>query len=418
MKTYINGQVYKNGVFQILNIIEDNGIIIEIGKNIKGEVVDCKNLIIAPAFIDPHVHLREPGYEYKETIATGTKAAAKGGYTKIFLMPNVNPTPDSLQNLKYIQNIINNDSQIDCYQLATITKGRLGEGELAEIEELLPEVIGFSDDGTGVTPSNLMYEACLKVANTNKVIIAHAEDKDLLYGGYIHAGSYAHANNHKGIISISETCQVARDLVIAQATYARYHLCHVSTKETIELIRYYKSIGTKVTVEVTPHNLTLNDSMLQDNGAFKMNPPLRSNEDQDALIKALQDGTIDCIATDHAPHSIEEKSKGLEGSSFGISGIEIAFSVLYTKLVKSKIISLEKLLDLMSKNISNIFPIESNQIAINNKCNIVVLDLNKEFIIDGAQFLSKGKITPFDKMNCIGKVVKTIYNGKVVYDEL
>ncbi len=415
--TLKNGLVYYHKSLKQLDIVIKGNKIYKIGNNLQiGKIIDCTSLVVAPSFIDPHVHLREPGYSYKETILSGTNAALRGGYTKIFLMPNVNPPINCLNNLLTLQNIIKKDSKIDCYILGSITKGRKGDGSLSNMEEMAPYVVGYSDDGCGVQKASLMYEACLKAKELNKAILAHVEENSLLYDGYIYQGEYAKKHNHKGILPIVETSQLARDLTIANYTQTHYHMCHVSCKDSIDLIRFYKYLGLNVTVEVTPHHLLLTEEDLKEDGCYKMNPPLGSKYDQQALINALVDGTIDCIATDHAPHSFDEKNKGLEKSSFGIVGLETSFPLLYTNFVMNNIISLEKLLDLMSENVSNIFMIPSNKIEEGNECNIVLLDLNHEYEICSEKFASKGKSTPFDHINVYGRVVKTIYKGDIIYE--
>lgn len=417
--TLKNARIYMNNKFTQKDILVSDGRISEIDTDIEeGRIIDCKNKLVAPAFIDPHVHGRQPGYEYKETIATVTRAAARGGYTKIFLMPNLKPVPSNLENLNLIFNIIKKDALIDCYQLASITKNQSGKDGLSDIEKLAPYVVGFSDDGKGVVDSATMYEAMLKAKEYKRAILAHAEDESLLYGGVIHKGKISEEQNIPGILSASETVQVARDLVLAEATKVHYHLCHVSAKETLSLVKYFKDRGVNVTVEATPHHILLNEEDLKDDGIYKVNPPLRSKEDQEAIIKALQNGVIDMIATDHAPHSEEEKNKGLLNSSFGMVGIETSFGLLYTYLVKQKKISLEKLLDMMSLNVSKAFGIESNQIKVGNSANLVVIDLEKEFIIDKNKFVSKGKNTPFNGYRCFGQIIMTISKGEIIYELL
>lgn len=415
--TLKNGLVYYHHQFSLLDIVVEGTKIKKIGKHLEeGKIIDCKNLWMVPSFIDPHVHLREPGFSYKETIQTGSKAAARGGYTKIFLMPNVSPTIDSVEHLNDLQEIIKQDAIIDCYPLASITINRKGEGRLVDMDLLAPYVVGFSDDGTGIQTASLMYEACLKAKKNKRAILAHVEENSLLYGGYIYQGEYAKHHHHLGILPIVETSQLARDLVICKYTQAHYHMCHVSCKDSIDLIRYYKKLGAHVTVEVTPHHLLLSEKDLKEDGKYKMNPPLCSKKDQEALIEALKDGTIDCIATDHAPHSFDEKNKGLKDSSFGIVGLETSFSLLYTHLVLKNIISLETLLDLMSERVAKIFSIPSNEIEEGNECHIAVLDLNCTYQIRSEEFASKGKSTPFDHTTCTGRVVKTIYKGDIIYE--
>ena len=364
---------------------------------------------IFPGFCDVHVHLREPGFFYKETIETGTKASARGGYTAVFSMPNLNPVPDSVENLKVQTDLIENSAVIDVYPYGAITVGQKGE-VLSDLDGLKDKVIAFSDDGKGVQTENLMLSAMKKAKELGKIIVAHCEDESLLNGGYIHDGEYARLNGHKGICSASEYAQVERDLDLVRKTGVKYHVCHVSTAETVELIRKAKSEGLDVTCETAPHYLVFDDSNLIDDGRFKMNPPIRSKKDKYALIEGIKDGTVDMIATDHAPHSKEEKSKGLKGSLNGIVGIETAFPVLYTSLVKTGVITLTKLVKLLCFNPRKRF----NLPLIDGYS---VWDLNKKYKIDAKDFLSKGKSTPFEDMKVYGKCKLTYKNGKIVYLE-
>ena len=362
---------------------------------------------VFPAFCDVHVHFREPGFEYKETIKTGSMAAAHGGYGAVCTMPNLNPVPDSLEHLKIEEDIIKKDAVVNVYPYAAITVGEKGE-QLSDIEGLASHVIAFSDDGHGIQSEDMMREAMKKAHSLNKMIVAHCEVNSLLHGGYIHDGKYAKEHNHKGICSASEYEQVARDVRLAQETGCAYHVCHVSTKESVEYIRQAKAAGADVTCETAPHYLVLDENDLQEYGRFKMNPPVRSKEDRLALIKGIQDGTIDMIATDHAPHSEEEKSRGLEGSPFGVTGLEVAFPLLYTKLVRTGIITLERLIELISLN-----PAKRFGISLDN-C-YTVWDLKSENTVYSKNFLSKGKSTPFLGESLYGKCKFTIVNGKVVY---
>lgn len=365
------------------------------------------NLYCFPGFVDVHVHLREPGFEYKETVATGTKACAHGGYTAVCSMPNLNPTPDSVENINVQINKIKTDAVIDVYPYACITKGQKGE-ELSEMEELADLAIAFSDDGKGVQEDYMMRMAMEKAKKLGKMIVAHCEVNDLLNGGYIHDGEYAKEHGHKGISSASEYKQIERDLKLAEEIGCKYHVCHISTKESVEVIRQAKKRGVDVTCETGPHYLILCDEDLKEDGNFKMNPPLRSKEDREALIEGICDGTIDMIATDHAPHSTEEKSKGLAKSMMGIVGIETAFPLMYTYFVKKGIITLEKLIELMSINPAKRFGIENR--------GYTVFDLEAEYDINPDDFLSKGKNTPFTGFKVNGECKLTVVDGKKVYE--
>ena len=362
---------------------------------------------IFPGFCDVHVHFREPGFSYKETMVSGSYASARGGYTAVCTMPNLNPVPDSVENLQQQLKLIEDGACIHVYPYGAITVGEKGE-ELANLEGMAPNVIGFSDDGRGVQSDDMMRQAMLRAKELGKMIVAHCEVNDLLRGGYIHDGEYAKAHGHRGICSESEWVQIARDLKLVEETGCKYHVCHISTKESVEIIRQAKARGVDVTCETGPHYLVMDDSMLQENGRFKMNPPLRSAADREALVAGICDGTIDMIATDHAPHSAEEKAKGLEKSAFGVVGIETAFPVCYTYLVKTGIITLEKLIDLLVKN-----PRERFEIPMGN--DFCVWDLNEEYTVDPADFVSMGKATPFEGWKVNGKCIATVCDGKIVY---
>ena len=362
---------------------------------------------ILPGFCDVHVHFREPGFSYKETIKTGAMAAARGGYTAVCTMPNLNPVPDSIENLKIQQDIIDRDSCIAIYPYGAITVNEKGE-ELADFDGMKDKVVAFSDDGRGLQRAEMMEMAMKKAAELDKIIVAHCEVNDLLKGGYIHDGEYAKAHGHKGICSASEYEQIARDIEIAKKYNAKYHVCHISTKESVEIIRQAKKDGVNVTCETAPHYLILDDSMLKEDGIWKMNPPLRSKQDREALIEGLYDHTIDMIATDHAPHSQEEKSRGLANSPFGIVGIENAFQVLYTNLVKKGIIPFTKLLRMLEAEPRQRFNIPMG-------IDYSIWDLNKETIIDPKDFLSMGKATPFAGQKVLGENQVTVYQGNIVY---
>ena len=365
---------------------------------------------IFPGFCDVHVHFREPGFSYKETIASGSLAAARGGYTAICTMPNLNPVPDSIENLGLQLKLIEEGACIHVYPYGAITVGEKGE-VLADLEGMAPNVIGFSDDGRGVQSDEMMETAMRRAKALGKMIVAHCEVNALLRGGYIHDGEYAKNHGHRGICSESEWGQIARDLELVRKTGCAYHVCHISAKESVELIRKAKAEGLDVTCETGPHYLVMDDSDLQEDGRFKMNPPLRSAEDREALVAGILDGTIDMIATDHAPHSADEKGKGLEKSAFGIVGIETAFQILYTNLVEPGILSLEKLIDLLVANPRNRFSIPLG-------CDFTVWDLSADYTIDPADFLSMGKATPFTGWKVKGKCVATVCDGKLVYNSL
>ena len=364
---------------------------------------------IFPGFCDVHVHFREPGFSYKETIRSGTESAARGGYTAVCTMPNLNPVPDSPERLGVQTEIIKKDAVIEVFPYGAISVDEKGK-ELSKMEEISSKVIGFSDDGKGVQDAEIMEKAMMEAKRLNKIIAAHCEDEKLLCGGYVHDGVYARNNGHKGISSESEWKMIERDLALASKTGVKYHICHVSTKESVELIRKAKKSGTDVTAETAPHYLIFDDNMIKDDGRYKMNPPIRGEEDREALIKGILDGTIDMIATDHAPHSPNEKCGGLKGSLNGIVGLETAFPVLYTFLVKKGIIGLEKLIELMSVNPRKRFGLKN----INGYC---VWDTEKEYAINAEEFLSKGRSTPFEGMKVYGRCVLTEYNGKTVYKD-
>ena len=368
---------------------------------------DSSEYVIFPGFCDVHVHFREPGFSYKETIATGSRAAARGGYTAVCTMPNLNPVPDSVEHLEVQRRLIEETACIHVYPYGAITIGEQGEA-LSDLEGMAPDVVGFSDDGRGVQSDDLMRQAMLRAKALGKPIVAHCEVNSLLRGGYIHDGDYAKAHGHRGICSESEWGQIARDLQLAKETGCAYHVCHVSAKESVALIRKAKTEGLDVTCETGPHYLVMDDSDLQEDGRFKMNPPLRGKEDREALIHGILDGTIDMIATDHAPHSAEEKSLGLEKSAFGIVGIETAFPILYTCLVKPGILSLNKLLDLLCVNPRRRFGLPLGT-------DYSIWDLNAAYPIDPKDFLSKGRATPFAGWQVSGKCIATICDGKLVY---
>ncbi|HKL73689.1 MAG TPA: dihydroorotase [Clostridia bacterium] len=412
-------QLFLNEKFKKYDLLISNGIIEGVvpSPNNKGCSFESKEngCIVTPGLIDVHVHLREPGFFYKEGILSGTKAAARGGYTSICAMPNLAPVPDTLENLKIQTDLIAANAQINVYPYGAITMGQMGE-DLSDMEKLSSKVVAFSDDGRGVQSSEIMKVAMLKAKSLGKIIVAHCEDNSLIAGGYIHDGQYAKKNFHKGISSASEYKQVERDLQLVKETSCAYHICHISTKESVELVRRAKSEGLDVTCETAPHYLLLDDTNLKEDGNFKMNPPLRSEADRQALIEGIIDGTIDMIATDHAPHTKEEKSKGLRDSLMGIVGLETAFPLLYTELVKKGIISLEKLIMLMHTNPSRRFKI-GKEIIVGQKADIAVFDLGKKYIINPDNFLSKGRSTPFAGYEVYGESILTIVGGKTAWEK-
>ena len=371
---------------------------------------DSEKYIAFPGFCDVHVHFREPGFSYKETIRSGCAAAARGGYTAVCTMPNLSPVPDSGENLKVQTDLIKRDAFIHVLPYGAITVGEKGE-ELSDLEAMAPDVVAFSDDGRGVQNDDMMLDAMRRAKALGKMIVAHCEVNSLLRGGYIHDGEYARAHGHRGICSESEYAQIERDLRLVKETGCAYHVCHISAKESVELIRRAKAEGLDVSCETAPHYLLLDDSMLQEEGRFKMNPPIRDKADREALIQGILDGTIDMIATDHAPHSAGEKSRGLEKSAFGIVGLETAFPLLYTGLVKTGIISLQKLVELLS-----IRPRQRFRIPLGN--DFCLWDLESSYIIDPERFASLGRATPFAGMSVQGRCVLTAYQGRAVYMDI
>ena len=369
--------------------------------------VISKRYIIVPGLCDVHVHFREPGFSYKETIASGSAAAAHGGYTAVCTMPNLDPVPDSAEHLQVQLDAIKRGAAIKVLPYGAITVGEKGE-RLADMEAISDKVCAFSDDGKGVQNDEMMREAMTAAKRLGKIIAAHCEDNSLLFGGYIHDGEYARMHGHRGISSASEYKQIERDLRLAEETGCAYHVCHISTKESVELIRQAKAHGVNVTCETAPHYLVLCDEDMQEDGRFKMNPPLRSREDKKALIEGIKDGTIDMIATDHAPHSAEEKGRGLEKSLMGVVGLETAFPVLYTELVRKNIITLDRLVELMSFKPKERFGIDTNN-------DFAVFDISEAYKIDPENFLSMGRATPFAGREVFGRCLLTVHNGKVVY---
>lgn len=417
-----NAKVYTGSAFSKLDILIENGVISTLSKTIPVDpgfhIYDFSNKYIFPGFADVHVHLREPGFSYKETIKSGTLAAARGGYTAVCSMPNLDPVPDSTLNLDMQIKKIRSDAVIPVYPYGAITIDETGR-QLADMEGMSHNVVAFSDDGKGVQNQKIMLAAMEKAKELGKLIAAHCEDETLLNGGYIHKGEYARIHSHQGIPSESEWRQVERDIELVKKTACSYHVCHVSTKESVELIRQAKADGLDISCETAPHYLLLHDKLLFDEGRFKMNPPIRSYEDKIALVEGVRDGTVDMIATDHAPHSEKEKSGGLRESLFGISGLECAFPVLYTYLVKSGVLTLETLIERMSLAPKRRFGLPGSRgIYQGERADITVMDLNSKYKIDSSEFLSKGKSTPFDGYEVNGKCVLTMVGGRIVWEEI
>lgn len=412
-----NANVYIDGSFKKTDIyIKDNMIVSVDGSVHHGENVvsfDFNNKYIFPGFTDVHVHLREPGFLCKETIETGTKAAARGGYTSVCAMPNLKPVPDSAEDIKIETDIIEKTAVVHVYPYGAITVDEMGK-ELADLEGMAPYAIAFSDDGHGVQNDDMMRNAMKKSKELGKMIVAHCEVNELLEGGYIHKGKYAELHGHKGICSESEWKQIERDIELVKETGCAYHVCHISTKESVKLIRKAKSEGVNISCETGPHYLVLNDMDLQEEGRFKMNPPIRDESDRLALVEGIKDGTIEFIATDHAPHTEEEKSKGLKNSLMGVVGLETAFPIVYTELVRKGIITLEKAMELLNGNAIERFGIGS-EIAAGKPADLTVFDLDEEYVIDPKDFLSKGKSTPFTGRKVFGKCLMTMVNGEIVY---
>lgn len=423
MTTLIKGALcYQGDKFKQLDVLIKNGKIDTLSTSISENGVDkvffAQDKYLIPGFVDVHVHLRQPGFSYKETIKTGTQAAAAGGYTAVCSMPNVDPVPDCIEGIKAQTDIIEKDAVIDVYPFASITKGRKGCGKLVDFDELKDIAIGFSDDGTGVQDGEDMKNAMMQCAKLGKIISAHCEVNSLLNGGYINDGEYCKEHNHKGICSASEYEQIERDCILAKETGVQYHVCHISTKESVDIIRKAKADGVDVTCETGPHYLTMCDMDLKEDGRFKMNPPLRSIEDRQALIEGVLDGTVDVIATDHAPHSKDEKSRGLAKSAMGVVGLETSFGVLNTKLVKTNVITLEKLVDMMSVRPREIFNIDGGKIAEGEVADLALLDIDKEWTVNPDEFYSMGRSTPFEGWKLQGKNVLTICKGEIVYEAL
>ncbi len=414
-------QINESNELVAVDLLVKDGIIIEMNEcieNTEAQVYDLAGKLVSPGLIDVHVHLREPGYERKETIETGTKAAARGGYTTIAAMANTIPVPDSMESVTYIEGLLQQSAQVRVFPYAAITLGERGQ-EIVDVEALSEtSILGFSDDGRGIQEAGVMYQAMQRAKAVNKPIVAHCEDDSLLFGGYLHDGEYAKANGHRGILSVSESAQIARDIMLAQATGVHYHICHISTKESVELVRFAKAQGINVTAEVSPHHLILCDTdIVNDDPNFKMNPPLRADADRIACVQGLLDGTIDVIATDHAPHHEDEKAWGIETAPFGIVGLETAFPLMYTTFVKTGKMTLKQLIDCMSTKPATIFNLPYGKLEVGAVADITIIDLDKEMEIDSTQFLSKGKNTPFNGYRVAGWPVMTLVGGKVTYKD-
>ena len=395
----------------LINIDRNSDLGVSVSSVLSNDGIRALNFpkyAVFPGFCDVHVHFREPGFSYKETIRSGAYASARGGYTAVCTMPNLNPVPDSVEHLAQQLQLIEDGACIHVYPYGAITVGEQGE-VLADLDGMAPNVVAFSDDGRGVQDERMMRDAMQKAKDLGKMIVAHCEVNELLRGGYIHDGEYANQHGHRGICSESEWAQIERDLKLVEEIGCAYHVCHISTKESVEIIRQAKARGVNVTCETGPHYLVMDDSFLQEEGRFKMNPPLRSAAYREALVKGIQDGTIDMIATDHAPHSAEEKGKGLEKSAFGVVGIETAFPICYTYLVKTGIITMDRLMDLLVWNARKRF-----ELPLGN--DFSVWDLEQEYPVDPADFVSLGKATPFVGWKVFGKCMLTVCDGEVVYN--
>jgi len=412
-----NVSAYKTGGFVNDSLVVSGGIVSSFTHGAPVvSVFNCDSFAILPGFADVHVHLREPGFLYKETIKTGTLSAARGGYTTICAMPNLNPTPDSMENLAPQLDAIKRDAAVEVLPYGTITIGEKGE-QLSDMEAIAPYIAGFSDDGRGVQNEDMMRQAMLSAKKLGKMIVAHCEDNALLRGGYIHDGEYAAAHGHAGICSESEWGPIKRDLKLVAETGCAYHICHISTKESVQLIREAKRAGLDVTCETGPHYLLMDDSMLQEDGRFKMNPPIRSAADRDALLEGICDGTIDMIATDHAPHSAEEKSKGLRGSMMGVVGLETAFPLLYTYLVEKGVISFDRLMELLCTAPRRRFGLNPASLDDGSAASFSVWDLSRDYTIDPSEFVSMGKSSPFTGWNVRGRCLMTVCNGKIAWSD-
>ena len=415
-----NAQILSSGgVFRAVDVLLSGGRIVSIGDRISCPAdavsIDLHKAVLFPGFVDVHVHLREPGFSYKETIRTGTLAAAHGGFAHVAAMPNLDPVPDCAAALAVQRAIIEKDALVHVHPYGAVSVGEKGE-RLADLDGLAPGVIAFSDDGRGVQSESLMREAMMQCRRLGKILASHCEDNSLLHGGYIHDGAYARAHGHRGICSESEWGPIARDLRLAEETGCAYHVCHVSTKESVALIRAAKRRGVDVTCETAPHYLTFTDEDLQEDGRFKMNPPLRAREDRDALIEGLLDGTIDMLVTDHAPHSREEKARGLEKSAMGVVGLETSFAASYTALVQTGILPLEKLVDLMHGAPMRRFGC-GTELAEGQPADLTAFDLTKTYTVDPETFLTMGRATPFAGRALTGVCKLTMIGGSPIWKE-
>ncbi len=413
-----NGSLFTKEGFLPADLLTAEGRIVSVARGLDAAgaaVIDLHHAAVFPGFVDVHVHLREPGFSYKETIRTGTLSAARGGYVHVCAMPNLDPVPDSLAALNVQREIIARDAAVHVHPYGAITRGERGEA-LADMEAMAPFVAGFSDDGRGVQSGEMMREAMLEAKRLGKPVAAHCEDNSLLRGGYIHDGDYARTHGHRGICSESEWGQIARDLKLAEETGVKYHVCHISARESVTLIREAKARGVDVTCETGPHYLVFCDGDLREDGRFKMNPPIRSREDRAALIEGLRDGTIDMIATDHAPHSAEEKGRGLEKSAMGVVGLETAFAAVYTHLVKPGILSMDRLMALLNGNAAKRFGY-GTPLAAGQPADLTVFDLDRKFTVDPERFQTMGRATPFAGMELYGVCLLTMADGRIVWRE-
>jgi dihydroorotase len=414
-----NGQVLQGNDLVYRDVLIEGTRISLIEKDIPESnhtLVDCKGQFISPGFIDLHVHLREPGYEHKETIDTGTKAALKGGYTLICAMPNTNPSPDTMESLQHILDLIKKNAHTKVLPYARITQGDSTESPLVDMEQMADLVCGFSNDGFGIQSTKQMYYAMQKANQYESLIAAHCEDEELLFDGYVHKGLRSEQKGWNGMTSLTESLQIARDSLIAEETKARYHVCHISTKESVRIVKEAKKNGVDISAEVTPHHLLLTELEVQDT-SFKMNPPLRGLDDKYALIKGLMDGTIDMIATDHAPHTEDEKGKGMKQAPFGIVGLETAFPLIYTHFVRSGLVHLKDLVKWFSYNPAKRLNMAYGKLVEGRTADITIIDLNTEKTIDKNQFVSKGKNTPFHGWKCYGWPSITIVDGVIKYKD-
>ncbi|MBC2194485.1 dihydroorotase [Listeria booriae] len=417
-----NGQVLtENGDLEVKDVAMEDGRVTAIGDGLErdgAKVIDVTGKLVAPGLVDVHVHLREPGGEHKETIATGTAAAARGGYTTVCAMPNTKPVPDTAEVMTQVVDRIKETAKVRVLPYASITSSLKGD-ELVDFAALKAAgAFAFTDDGVGVQTAGMMYEAMKKAAALDMAIVAHCEDNSLVYGGVVHDGIFAKEQGLAGIPNIAESVQIARDVLLAEAANCHYHVCHISTKESVRAVRDAKRAGIRVTAEVSPHHLILNETDIPGNdGNWKMNPPLRAKEDHEALLEGLLDGTIDFIATDHAPHAAEEKNVPMEKAMFGIVGLETAFPLLYTHFVKTGEWTLKQLIDWMTVKPAEVFNLPYGVLEIGGIADITVIDLEKEAVIDPDNFASKGRNTPFTGWNCIGWPVATFAEGTLVYQE-